>query len=79
MKKIIYLFVFALMTVCLHGQEKKLIWDYPVKPGMKEWADFTTRRQMVDACQIPQNILNTLSNNADADLLTEFSKIISGL
>jgi len=36
-------------------------WDYPVKPGTEEWRQFTTGRQMVEACQIPQNILEALS------------------
>jgi len=41
-------------------QEGELIWDYPVKPGMVEWASFTTGKQMIDACQIPQDVLDKI-------------------
>ena len=43
------------------SQDNKKKWDYPVKPGSTQWAEFTTSQQMLDACQIPQEILSTLS------------------
>jgi hypothetical protein len=36
-------------------------WDYPVKPGTKEWLAFETTQQCREACQIPQEILSALS------------------
>ncbi len=36
-------------------------WDYPVKPGTPEWAAFTTKKEKVDACQIPEGVLNSLT------------------
>jgi hypothetical protein len=32
-----------------------------VKPGTKEWAEFKTSEQMYNACQIPSDILKTMS------------------
>lgn len=43
--------------------EVTLPWEYPVKPGMEQWASFTTGQQMVDALQIPLSILPDLSTN----------------
>lgn len=36
-------------------------YDYPVKPGTPEWAEFSTGQEMADACQIPNDILNNMS------------------
>jgi hypothetical protein len=49
-----------LLSLSLNAQEK-IIWDYPIKPGMKEWAAFETSEQMVKVCQIPQDVLNAIS------------------
>jgi hypothetical protein len=38
-----------------------LAWDYPVKPGMPEWANFKSLEEMVNACQIPKHVLSSLS------------------
>jgi hypothetical protein len=61
--KILIYTVLSLATYALNAQNvtgKKVIWDYPVKPGTAEWAAFTSGQQMLDACQIPQKILQTL-------------------
>lgn len=36
-------------------------YDYPVKPGTPAWQAFTTHEQMLSACQVPENILRTMS------------------
>jgi hypothetical protein len=38
-----------------------LAWDYPVKPGMEEWQKFKSKDEKVNACQIPESILSSLS------------------
>lgn len=60
--KYLYLFVILsfLFSTELSAQEKPT-WDYPVKPGMEEWAVFETGEQMFNACQIPPDVLNKLS------------------
>ena len=40
---------------------KLVAWDYPVMPGTKEWEKLTTHQQMLDACQIPAEVLSYLS------------------
>jgi carbonic anhydrase len=57
-KIVIFSLFFSLFAM---AQEKKKVWDYPVKPGTKEWATFETGEQMFNACQIPLDILNTIS------------------
>ena len=36
-------------------------WDYPVKPGTPEWANFKSHREMVEACQVPEGVLSSLT------------------
>jgi hypothetical protein len=39
-------------------------YDYPVVPGMAEWAALQTGQEMRDACQIPVEVLKQLSTQA---------------
>jgi len=41
--------------------ESAQLWDYPVKPGMEEWQALDGYPEMVDICQIPEDILFCLS------------------
>lgn len=38
-------------------------YDFPVRPGSQEWSVFTTGQQMIDACQVPDVILDQMSTN----------------
>ena len=40
--------------------DRKLSWDYPVKPWTEEWNNLTTRQERIDAMQIPNDILMSL-------------------
>lgn len=48
--------VFCLGSTSLSAQ----VWDYPVKPGQKEWEEFRTHREMVRACQIPNEVTESI-------------------
>jgi carbonic anhydrase len=63
MKNLLIIFGFFIVSFAAMAQEKKVAWDYPVKPGSEEWAAFTTGLQMQKVCQIPENILEQLSTN----------------
>lgn len=57
-----YIIVISLVILLINlSTAQSRTWDYPVKPGTPEWAAFTTGQQMVDACQIPQEILEILT------------------
>jgi hypothetical protein len=62
-----FLFSFFLLFFFIVYAQEKIVWDYPIKPRMKEWATFETGEQMVKACQIPLDVLNTISTK---DLVT---------
>ncbi|MCL1937726.1 MAG: hypothetical protein FWF52_04940 [Candidatus Azobacteroides sp.] len=65
MKQSIFIFMIFISFSAI-AQEKKIIWDYPVKPGTEEWKSFNTHEEMLNACQIPENILQNMNT---ADLL----------
>ena len=37
------------------------VYEFSVRPGMPEWASFTSHTEMVEACQIPESILQDMS------------------
>lgn len=41
--------------------ENELSWNFPVQPGSEQWKAFQSHKEMVDACQIPQNLIPSLS------------------
>jgi len=49
-----------------------LAWDYPVKPGMEEWKNFNSNEEMVEACQIPENILASLSTEDLTEICLQY-------
>jgi len=57
-------------------QDNKKKWDYPVKPGSAQWAEFTTSRQMREACQIPQEILSALSTSELVEICLNYPLFI---
>jgi len=77
MKKLFVFFITCLLCFSCNQQKKEntqddsnlyidsggvlLAWDYPVKPGMEEWKKFQSNEEMVKACQIPNNVLSSLS------------------
>jgi hypothetical protein len=61
MKKIILLLLIAIPLISF--TQEKVTWDYPVKPGSEEWKSFQSSAEMVESCQIPNDILHTLSTD----------------
>ena len=39
-------------------------YEYPVTPDDAEWVEFDSHQEMIDACQIPEEILNNMSTEA---------------
>lgn len=42
----------------------KEAYQYPVVPGMPEWSKFNSLDEMIEACQIPKDILSNMSTDA---------------
>ncbi|MDD2436970.1 MAG: hypothetical protein PHG27_08040, partial [Massilibacteroides sp.] len=57
--------ILSFATLNSYGQKQiDTAYDFPIKPGSEKWASFNTHEEMVEACQIPEDILNQLSTPA---------------
>jgi hypothetical protein len=50
-----------MFSLSLTAQEKKTVWDYPVKPGTEEWKALSSHDEMLKVCQIPDKILKIIT------------------
>jgi len=66
---IICLFLFPFPAL---AQQKGMVWDYPIKPGMEKWQKFESVDEMYQACQIPDNVLKQLSTESLVDICLNF-------
>ena len=51
---------------------KERAWDFPVKPGTEAWKQAKSWRDNVDACQIPENVLYSLTTEDLAGICSEY-------
>ncbi len=59
MKLLMILILFV--PIIAFSQSDKLKWDYPVKPGSKEWLSITDFEKRLALLDIPENILQKIS------------------
>lgn len=71
MKTFAVAFIFSL---AFHAQlfAQTTSWDYPVKPGSAEWAAFSSRDEMRFACEIPSDILSSVSTETLVELCLNY-------
>lgn len=81
MKKQYFLFISALFfCVLLLGQDKITTpYDFPLKPGMAEWEKLNSGKEMLDACQIPEEILKNMTSQALAETCINYPLYIDYL
>lgn len=60
------------VPIIAFSQLEKPKWDYPIKPGSQEWKTFKSSEEMVNACQIPDHILNSISTGYLLDLCLKY-------
>jgi hypothetical protein len=54
-------------------------YNYPVYPGTAEWAKLTTSQELLDACQVPVDILKNQSTQAVIQAIWEYPFFIEPL
>lgn len=63
MKKLLTIFG-CFLSILVTAQEIDKPYEFPVKPGMKEWANYNTSEKKDEVCVIPEIILQSLSTKA---------------
>lgn len=81
MKKQYFLIISALFfSVLLIGQNKITTpYNFPLRPGMAEWEKLNSGKEMLDACQIPEEILKNMTSQALAETCMNYPLYIDYL
>lgn len=56
---------------CMNMPRPEDSFDYPVYPGMEEWASYPTLNLQMAVCQIPSSILDSMSTQAVVQAIWE--------
>lgn len=59
-----FLVVFSLIVLFSKDDTIETPYQYPIVPGTQEWMQLESRPEMLEACQIPKEILDKLSTDA---------------
>lgn len=55
---------------------QEVTWDFPVKPGTAEWKSLKDRYEQMKACQIPDDVLPSLSTEQMIELCLSYPLLI---
>lgn len=58
-----FLCLFSVLTSSC-GMRKEVPYNYPARPGTEQWERLTGRDQRVEACQIPESTLRSMSTRS---------------
>ncbi|MDO6439436.1 hypothetical protein Q4534_18570 [Cyclobacterium sp. 1_MG-2023] len=72
MKKIIFLAFIAIFLSFTPLFSQETSWDYPIRPGSREWATLPTTADRVKAIQVPEDVLPKLSDQQLLDLILNY-------
>ena len=62
---------------CLEAQGISDKYIFPIRPGMEEWAQLKSHKEMVDVCQIPESILNDMCTIGLVDTYYDYPLLFS--
>ncbi|MCX8130744.1 MAG: hypothetical protein N3I35_11670 [Clostridia bacterium] len=73
-KLLFYLLALMLMMSCInvYANNSSKSFEYSVKPGMSVWKNFKTHAEMVEACQIPKDVLKKMSTEELAKAVMDY-------
>jgi hypothetical protein len=63
---------FACVANAQTAAEKKLPWDYPVKPQTEKWEQLQTVKERIAILQIPEDVLSSLSTEDLTDVCMKY-------
>jgi hypothetical protein len=63
MKKV-FLICLACVSLVSMAQEKKVVWDYPIKPETKEWKDCNSPEEIYKALMVPEKVLKNMDTES---------------
>lgn len=77
LKFLVPIILFSAILESAQAQDQQKSWDYPLRPGMPEWKYLNSYHEMIKACQIPSDILTSISTDQLIDLCTNYPLVLS--
>lgn len=77
MKKLLLVCCYFFSVLLSMAQEIEKPYDFPVKPGTKEWGNLKTGKEMTKICQIPSDILQDMSTSVLTKTCLNYPLIIN--
>lgn len=71
-KQIFIISFLLIISIQFKGQAQNIGYDYPIRPGTDEWKSLKSSQEMIDACQIPADILKNLSTASLSKLCLDY-------
>jgi hypothetical protein len=59
--RILKTIIFLLWPLLMQAQSLDSVYNFPIRPGTKEWSNLNTEEQRIRAMQIPDNLLKQMS------------------
>ena len=72
MKSIPIIVFIAIVALCAQIAWGQSVYEYPIRPGTKEWKNLKNHSEKVMACQLPSEVLKTLSTMQLLDACLEY-------
>ena len=72
MKTIFYLLFLFCCSLILRAQSIDKAYEFPIKPGTKAWENLKNHAEKVNACQIPDSILELISTEELIDICLDY-------
>ena len=74
MRRTVTLLLWSLVF-CAATSAQNTTWSYPVKPGSAEWAAFQSHDEMLAACQIPADVLKSVTTEDLVEICMDYPLI----
>lgn len=74
MKKLIVFCMLICSSICQSQKMKE--WTYPVMPGTEQWKAFQSHQEMLEACQIPKSVLQSISTERLLQLCLDYPLLL---
>lgn len=66
-----------IFSVNAYADESLETFQYPITPEMEEWSEFQSLDEMIEACQIPDDILSKMSTDELVEVVANYPLAIN--
>ena len=78
-RKKVFIFLILFISNFISAQEITQPYDFPIKPGSESWRSLKSHKEMVQACQNPEGVLQKLTTPALLETCLSFPLLLDVL